>query len=483
MRKKINMVLIVIVSAFGLIKTKAPISAKAAGDKIPDAGNYLRLSGDDTDQCWITKEIGTSKGHGVVKFNHIVFFNSNPAWNIESIQHINYEIKRSDKTQPASGQVDNSRGYKLLIKDERKIYPLGTGNNRYFYDVYDYKKNNDSSSFNKVNEERLVIPNRTYAWYVKHYNFVFPEMGKTKNIRDLYQITAQVKPGLQNYLLYLYQNDNSFKTYYSIFSEFGSNYEYYLILPIESSIGVTVNYLSLTATDINGNVITDDAGVGDAEIDPETGDSFYTISVIKTNSQMETATAFYFPGSNRYKLTGVKLNSYNDNDEEKDYDIMFYAGNVIGKKTLKDIADSVTYITTLKRNGTYTLLNYTFNGDNNCVLLDIPNKVVDMKATIRFEKLNEDQGEVLMPFALNLLDENGNYGIEGALAADNKPRTLSKFWQWLKDLFNFGGERSPLQIFRQFMLIALSVVLLIALIKVISLIVNFIKLLRRKKED
>lgn len=451
-------------------------ATSAASDKLPDAGNYLRLEGQYTDPAWISNDLGTVYNQGVRKFNHIVFFNSNPAWNISSIQSINYEVKEDAKTQPTTGQVSNSNFYHMSVKANRKFTGGDTGYTNFFYE-----KESDAGSFQKTNEVKNVTDTMPLFYYLNHYYFKFPEMGKTQNIKDLFQTAGDARLDLNKYLIHQYKNlRTGFETYNAMIKEFGSNYEYYLILPIETAEKVTVNYLSLTATDINGNIITDDAGIGDGTVDPESGETFYTFPVTKTNGTMRTSTAFYFPGSNRYKLTGVKMTGYKDNNTEKDFDVMFYAGNLIGKNTLKDVVDSVVYIATLENKSTYLNLNYTFNGDNNCILIDFPAEVSDASVTVRFIELNTDQGGVLKPFALNLLDNNGNYGIKGELALDKSPNAFRSLLDYLKNLFNFGGNKTILEIVGQLVTIAFGIVILVLIIKLISFVISVTKVFRRK---
>lgn len=490
-RRIINLVFMLL-GIFSTTKANFPIKANAASDKIPDAANYLRLDGQYTDQAWITKDVGTVYKEGVRTFNHIVFFNTNPAWNIVSVEHINYEIKLPNKTMPDAGQVSNSQNYHMRIKTDRKYrwFDPTYGVRAYpTYDVYPFTKASDSEQF--IAEGKIIkqTPVGYSHWYITHYEFNFPQLGKTQNIKELFQTARDARENLDDYVIYFGQNDRKgFDTYTSMINEFGSNYEYYLILPIESSNKVTVNYLSLTATDVNGNIISDDAGIGEAQIDTNTGDEFFTFDVVKNDGLMETNTAFYFPRSNRYKLTGLKVTNYSDNNEEQDYAVVFYAGNVIGKTSLKDVADNVKYVATLKNDGNYLQLNYLFNGDNNCILFDIAEEIVSATITVRFVELNTDQGEVLKPFGLNLLDNNGYYGIRGELALDNRLNEELSLWDRfknrLKNLFDFSsfGFTNPLDTISSIFKIALLVSFAALIIYVGFKIGGLIRVASKKKK-
>ena len=83
---------------------------------------------------------------------------------------------------------------------------------------------------------------------------------------------------------------------------------------------------------------------------------------------------------------------------------------------------------------------YLFNGDNNSALIDIPASITDVKVRVTFGKHDENSSSGMLPFGMNLLDNNGNYGIKGATPPVYPPDSGNKsFWDWLKGLFTFKG--------------------------------------------
>lgn len=491
-RTSLGLLLFTLLGLFSPGFKKAPEVTKA--EEITQPAKYLKLKGEETAQAWMSKDIGTVFNKGIRKFNHIVFFNSNEDVNITSIEHIKYEVRvtRPDGTVELleandKQMVSSNEVYHMRIKDNRQYIPLWVQRE---YKYYDYRQFQDEGAFVKTGEGTASIPSNYRMYYFEHYHYKFPQLGKTSNIKKLYDIAAQAKAGTKEYLIHEYHDKTKgFSDYTALKTYLGkqhndiNEYEYYLILPIESSIGLEVNYLSVKAFTADGTVITDDANVepetdietGEPIVEPETNKPYYNIPVIKTNGQMETASAFYFPGNSRYRLTGVKLNSYNDNDPDKDYDIKLYAGDLIGKTTLKDVADSVTKVTTLEYKDEFTELDYLFTGTANCILIDTPAEVVDFKATIRFVK--EDDTNVIMPFALNLMDDNGTYGISGALQPDNDPNPPT-LWGWISDTFGFtagsGGIKEFFKdlgnVFKLALIAVLTIFLIIGLVKLIRAI-------------
>ncbi len=474
MNKKLVIIAAAVLAAALPLFSNSPIVVTAdEGDNIPDAANYLRLEGQYTDVAWISGISRERANDDQVRYP-IVFFNTNPAWQIQSIEHINFEAKLDGRTQSDFGTVSYNEPFQVNLRQNRQLH-VGVPSLEKKYLVqnnYDL----DSNHFVTVRNETFFEDVSGWFYYREHYNFSINELGKTQMLKDMFNMAGELKPNLNEYLLWRYKTSSTAWSYYQDMTrDFGSNYEYFLILPFETTTNATITYLSLMATDIYGNTITDDAQVY------ETGENSWAFEIKKVAGNLITHSAFYFPGSNRYRMTGVLMEDYADESETKDYQVRLYAGNLIGKTAIDAIRESISYSTQLIPDEE-KLLSYLFNGDNNSILVDIPDEITDVTVTIRYVKENTELEPIADPFGLNLLDNNGNYGIAGELPLEDDPATGWNLWDWLKSIFAFTGTVSLAQALQQALAIFLGLCLLAGVLWIISKFVIFIRVVAPRKQ-
>jgi hypothetical protein len=406
-----------------LLKPAVGVNA-LTGDIIPDAANYLRLSEEEAPGVWIQNDENTGERQP------IIFFNTNPSWNIVDIESIKYQFRGPEMLQPVTGEVNKDVDYSFVARRDRKWWIgsiVQTFNVEWNY--YEYER--DSDYFNSTGPttvEEMAPWGSSPAR--KKYRFTIPEMGKTGIVRKLFNLGNEIDyRDINQSILYQYKNSaDGYAAYQDLINYYSSSFEYYLILPLTTTSQVSIDYLALNAIDVNGNHITSESN------NYENNDGSFGFNVIKTNNSLTTNSAFFFPGSNQYRLTGVVMTNYSDNDDTKDYSVVLYAGNLVHQKEIID-TDVLSFSTTIPIENE-KLISYLFNGDNNSILIDIPNEVINCNISIRYEKTDEFIEGTMDPFGMNLLDNNGYYGIAGSLPEETDPNDTNwwnKFLGWLSN--------------------------------------------------
>lgn len=445
----------------GFLK-KQPIIAKAEEATV-DPDNYLLIGAGQTDQAWITKE-NSERARDTQVRNPIIFFNANPKKEIVEIKRINYRII-NEKGKVIDGSVSYDKNFSATFRHMR-VVPIwslpGPGAITWTHNYYEYK----NGAFNTLESETGVV--KEYAYYASHNTFSFPEMGTTRFISNtLSQFLGEKNEKFPTRLLWEFKTSSTgYKNYEAFNVDKGRpNYKYYLILPLDTVTNVTVEYLSIEAYDADGNLITDKVEVTE---DPTPGSQAEKFSFKKVEGKLVTAPAVYFPGSNKFKLVGIQRLNYIDNNEEKDFKVYVFAGDLVGKKVV-DLQDGISKEWVLDNSNKRTI-SYEFFGKNNSLMIDIPTEVTDVTIDIYFERMNTVDGEELRnPFALNLTDMNGDYGIKGELPLEDDP-SKNDPWAWLKKLFNFnsGGIFENLKNTMQFILVmGLGIIIIVLVIRLI----------------
>lgn len=449
------------------------VAARAdTGDIIPDAANYLRLGPDEAKPLWIQADENLGERHP------IIFFNTNSAWQIKQINKIYYQVDSPDWTMPISSSINHTVDYSFNVRRARQWYiglgPTLSGQSGIFVDwqYYDWNGN----SFDTSSDTKFIQPDLFTSPARRQYEFTIPELGKTTTLTSLYSLTGEIEEDtdLNKSLIYRYKNSSSgFENYEDVESFFESRFEYYLILPLTTTTQVTIDYLALEAVDIYGNVISADSNIY------EKTDGTFGFDIKKVSGTLTTNSAFFFPGSNKYKLVGITLENYADNDSEKDYDVILYAGNLIGQKEIID-TDVLTFSTVIPRN-TEKQLSYLFNGDNNSILVDIPSEVTNATIKVHYADLHPEDSDTLEPFGMNLIDNNGNYGIRGALPEENEPTQSlwDKFINWLAGKLNINVGN--LQTTIKWTLIGVGSLLAIAILS--AFLTPIIRLIKASKKE
>ncbi len=429
------------------------LPAKAAtGDIIPDAANYLRLEADDTGEAWIQADENTGEKQP------IIFFNTNSAWQIASIQKIYYQVSSPDLVQPSTGVLQSTNNYSFLARRDRQFLLWGGC----YVDWFFYDWNGTSFAASQIlNVE--TYPKTPSSPARTQYQFTIPEMGKTTIITSLFNLAGEEKEGLNESIVYQYKTSSKgYDAYTSFTSAVGSNFEYYLILPLTTTSQVTVDYLALEATDAEGHKIT-----ADSNIQVNT-DGTYGFHIIKTAGTLETNSAFFFPGSNKYRLIGTEMSGVelsNDADPEKTYNVVLYVGNLVGQTQID--ADTLTYSTVIPTDSE-KVISYLFNGDNNSILVDIPAEITDCDIYIHYSDEMPGSENAIEPFGMNLIDNNGNYGIQGALPDDNAPTT--SIWASLMSWISGKLGISPSSIVSTLKGVAVAVGVVVGLVLIVQLI-------------
>jgi hypothetical protein len=427
-----------------LNKGPAQTPLQANDDPIVEPSNYLNLGAADTDAAWITKQNPERPKDSPQVRNPIIFFNANPKYQIDHIKHINYRVKDVEKNKAYHGTVSYDETFTSIFYTERRWLPSPVPSRWPITTIkYEYHDN----SFVKTSEVDS-ISDAAYAAYTKNIHVSYPEMGKTSvEIKALFSLLGQIDENIPKRVLWEHKTSKEgYKNYNAFNVDKGSpNFKYYLILPLESTNGVVVDYLSLEAYDVNGNLITDVIDIEqDDNFDPNPNDpnstplqDVYKFLFIKEEGKLKTSPAVYFPGSNKFKLVGIEISVYQKKDD-KNYPVYLFAGDLVGKKTM-DLKDGVSkewkFVGLEKR---YT--TYEFQGTNNSLLIDIPIEVTDITYIIYYQKINIVEGENLTPFAFNLTDNEGNFGVRGETPLDDDPNKRKSFWEWFKDLFSFDKD-------------------------------------------
>lgn len=447
---------------FGLIVTGSlagvrfdATGAKAAENVMP--ANYINISASETHVIWVP-HIYRDYTYDADEKYQIVFFDTNSKYEIASIEYINYTMKASDREHRSDGQVNAGVNTLLEYRTDRQWTPLPIGNPLYFIKEYDYQNGSYVTTFDDDVAGDTVL----YAYYRDVYRLNMPQLGKIDILKQTEQKLGSISSSLGRKLLFQYPTDkNGYDSVDSYLNLIRKNYEYYLIIPLSDET-IKLDYISIKAYDIHGNVISNEIdGITPVPNEPEK----YTFNVTKAEGEITQAgTAIHFPGTNRFKLTGLTLSGVikEVSDPSVYSDVYVYAGNLIGKTTLVGVVDSINKAWKLTQ-GPKTITNYLFNGLNNSLLIDIPENVSSAVITIEYFKdvtvthTGEDQ-----PFLYNLLDKNGNYGIRGGNGELDPNLGKNWFEKWLSSLgINLGLGTGELGGVLSIALIAIGAILLI----------------------
>lgn len=448
---------------------KGVTQTKAESD-IVDPSNYILISPEDTSTAWLSSVHYTADGDAKKKNVRypLVLFNANPKHEIAEIRRINYRVV-DQNGYVYDDTVTTSESIKSTFYYDRYVAILPS---RIPYKVIQNTWN--GSNFTSSTEEHVEW---AFAWYRRHVSYTYPEMGKTSFLSGtLSNAMGELNADLVTRLFFEHKTSKTgYKNFQALNVDKGNqNHKYYLVLPLPTVSNVTVHYISIEAYDIHGNLITDHVDVTPDPTKPE-DENALTFNFAKVDGVLTTHSAVYFPGSNKFKLTGFQMTEYADNNENKDYDIWLYAGDLIGKK-IQDLGDYVSQQWKIDSAIKKTVA-YEFFGKNNSLLIDIPEQVTDVNVTVYFERLNVIEGEELRnPFGMNLTDNNGDYGIQGALPPEEPPKEeTGSIWDsifgWLSPIFGTGGVFGQLgETVRVILTVTLVVVALWALIKLVRLI-------------
>jgi len=460
MNKTLTLLAIVLTGALGSINNKL-MPASAEGTNMP--ANYINISASETHVIWVPHVYRDYANDSDEKYQ-IVFFDSNSKYEIASIEYINYTMKASDKDHRADGQVNANVNSPMEYRLSRQWTPIPLTKPLYQTKEYDYQ----NGSYVKTHEEEVVGPEPLFAYYRDIYTLNMPQLGKVEVLKQTEQKLGSLATGLGRKMLFQYPTDKQgYESVDAYFNLIRKNYEYFLIIPLADET-IKLDYISIKAYDINGNVISN-------EIDEITPDPIetetYSFNVTKSMGQITQAgTAIHFPGTNRFKLTGLTLSGVvkEMSDPSIDSDVYVYAGNIIGKTTLAGVVDSINKAWKLTA-GAKTEINYLFNGLNNSLLVDIPENVTSAVITIQYFKdvtvthTGEDQ-----PFLYNLLDKDGNYGIRGGNGQLDPNIGNNWFKNWLNGLgFNIGSLNTG-DLLSYALITAGALFLLVIIIKSIS---------------
>lgn len=406
------------------------IDARAAeGDKIPAAENYLRIGDKDTGKFWIQKDEMTGDKQP------IIFFNDNPDWNISRIEKIYFRFRDGDDVAYNDDVVQYTEDYQFLVRRGRQLWLGGAGfpetSTTYSY-VPSNQEPYDVGLFNQSGPVTNYLEYPIFSSPAKRkYYFNIPEMGFTTTIMDLFNLGGEIGDSnvRQSFIYEAKDTKDGFPYYQDLVNKYKSDFKYYLILPFTTTSNITIDYLALEAIDGSGNRITSETGA------QEQPDSSFIFNVTKINGHMTTTnSAFYFPGSLQYRLIGVVMTSYSDNDQSKDYNPVLYCGDLVGKNE-ETATQYLTFSRVIPLENELEL-HYDFQGNNNGVLINIPSEVISCNIAIRYEKTSHYVEGTLDPFSLNLIGEDGNFGIVGGLPEETDPNSTNwwnKFLGWLSN--------------------------------------------------
>lgn len=471
---------------------KSGVAARAADDN-PFPQNYLRLAEDETTMRWKhvnNMQDGAMPGvqtfateNGVdgtlMEREPIIFFNTNPIWNIVDIIDIYVRVTDINGNEFTFCEVEpglDGQGvfdwYFSYIESgktltlERKLLTK-ISKDQYSYGTYlEGQKaisaaDRESILFTWENggfKQEIVTINTKYDG-VSHY--ALPRIGKTTILNNWYQHMGQQEHGASMIDSSLFQyrstgiNDGYTSVNEATSSSYVQNPNWYLILPLAMTSGLVIDYLAVEAIDIDGNIISPIIDFTEEE------DDKISFQVEKRDGEWETPNAVYFPGRNAYYASGLLLEEYVvDESVESNPPVVVMLGNLINRDSIDEnrLKQSNRLYINQQKN-----IHYDFTGDTNCLIVTIPDNVLTAVVKITFAKGIGHNQYVQDPFYINLLDEYGNYGIRGALPLENDPNANASIWDRLrngfKSLFDFTkfGFTNPLDTIMSVFKIALIV--------------------------
>ncbi len=451
--------------------TSAPLGAKASDN--PFNQYYLRIAADETSEAWVqqTSLVSSSFENQVRDFfglgnsnlkSPVIFFNLNPASNIRTLNKVYFELKDGvtgkqilfiDYEQSRENylnRTDDKPFEDYLVYENRNYVGTDTLHTLHHYEnrytnmlpfvmdtsisIEEYSYNNDSQNFylSQERQEPYRIIGYESIWKDR-VNYKLPALGEKSILSKYYNLIGQHphSASLLDSSFYEYGNtsvNNGYTSFQgttssSLTSKWGNDdFTHYLILPLSTTTNVEVNYLAIEGYDADGNLIS-------PEIQFETDSVGTYFEFEKLNNEWTTPNAAYFPGNNRYTVTNVLLSEYH-NTSSTFNPVVFSLGNLVGNTEMIELDDLTR--TEVLVPGQLVNLAYTFAGDANCVVVDVPNSVDVAKVKVYFME-NETGVTTIDPFYIILLDENGNYGVAGKLPLDNDP-TGNWFTRWLSNL-------------------------------------------------
>lgn len=479
-----------------------------ADETNPYVNNYLRIGENETTIRWkhvnnmeeeytgAVQEFVTANGTTKENLTRepIVFFNANPAWNIKQIDAIYMRVVDSNGKEVSFYEYNQE--YELVEQHPysyyRKVEPdkndleLRTLT-KISYDDYTISTylegtkqlNKSTYSISRFKYQNGTFVKGVYKWETKYpdmIQYVLPRLGTTNIIRTFYQHMGQQKYGQSminsSFFPYLTTpiDDGYLTAEEAMNSSAVTNPEYYLILPLAMTSGFKIDYLGIEATDINGNKIS-------PVIDFINEADKISFNIEYLNGEWVTPNAVYFPGRNAYTATSFRLENYQivaDSTEETT--VITALGNLINRDSIEE--NNLKQTNLLYPDKTIEVL-YQFNGDNNCLIVEIAKNVLSAKVVISFVKSSGYTEAIQAPFYINLIDENGNYGIRGGLPVEVDPNhktTWQLFTDGIKSLFDFSkiSFDSPINAvtstFKLVFLTLISVLIVYSIIKLIQFI-------------
>lgn len=449
--KTLKLLALLVIGIMG--STSSNLMAVSADTTMP--ANYINISASETHVIWVPHVYRDYKNDANEMYQ-IVFFDSNSSYEIASIEYINYTMKASDKDHRSDGQVNEGVNTPLEYRMNRQWTPIPVTKPLQMVKEFNY----NDGAYTLVKDEEVVGDTPLFAYYRDLITLNMPQLGKVEVLKQTEQKLGSLESDLGRKLLFQFPTDKQgYESVDAYFNLIRKNYEYYLIIPLSDET-IKLDYISIKAYDINGNVISNEIN----DITPVPGEQeTYSFNVTKAMGEITQAgTAIHFPGTNRFRLTALSLSGVikEVNDPLIESDVYVYAGNLIGKTTLEGVLDSINKAWKLTV-GSETATSYLFNGLNNSLLIDIPENVTSAVITIKYFKdvtvshTGEDQ-----PFLYNLLDKDGNYGIRGGNGEQDP--NLGKNWleRWLSGL-GFGIDSLDSGKLISYAMIALGAVLII----------------------
>lgn len=497
MKKIIALFLIVFSALFGVKNTT--ISAQAADvnvrdliDYNPTLQYYAILDQDKTASAWIQND--TFKNN-VVK-NPIVFFNLNSATEIERITKVFFTLNQDTGLglEPIfENEIVNENGEVVKTFEFKHSVSFDNVHHINFYENYKtHWFDNLSTTYNQdVNFDLTtghyskssvyetydsLVYNYSRQYARNEYHVTIPELGKVTNLKDFYSFVDESIPTFGSSILDSFVYDNKYQAINSGYPSWNSlnamlknGYTHYLILPIQYTQGVKVEYLAVEGYDTSGNFITPIPEVSEGEvIDPGTSvpETLKYVTLSKTNNVWDTSNALFFGGNNVFKLRYIEISNLVYAPGTINYSMKAYIGNLLSKDVVSINATSLNKVYIL--NETVTSTPYTFVGNTNTLIIDANDLVVSFKADIYYEIIS-DIPTNLPPIMINLIDENGQLGISGLLPEEKSPVESKNWWSWLSDLFGFKLDiNDPFAVLKTITAVAAGLLVVILFFKILG---------------
>lgn len=458
---------------------------KTSANSNTQASKFLELDPEDTRPIFINAQKRSGNDDYNEKYS-IIFFNANPAHKIKKILKIKYIISEIGKSnEKYEGVLDNSKTYDINYWYNREvsyIYHNWTS----YHTTYNYVQ--EQSQF--IKGESYKSYHKGFAYHQQKLHINMNELGRVSDIAKLNDFLGSYNP--ENYigtfikyndihegwfrenLLFKYGNSKGYSDVDAFLNEGGikKDYQFYLILPIKETAGLQVMYIAADFIDEDGKVYSSDIEYEELETPGK-----LNFKIEKENGLVtKNSTAVYVPSENNIKLSGYKVNSITYKNAEDKKDVHIFAGDIF-QKSIEDIRQNITYGHKLNPNMEEHPLDFTFNLKYSSFLIDIPEEVTDISLTLILD-VDENYNPEWAPHIINLLDKNGNYGIIGELPEDKAPVKNKSFWDWFKDLFNFGGTSQLGQFLKVLQIAAVAIlglVILLAVLKVFRFLGMFFK--------